>query len=300
MKLIILLLLGTTVACSSSVKKEVQTTKIEPVIESSPIMEDKRNLTERTIAVQAEPNFFEVGDSSWYGEQFQNKPTASGELFDKYALTAAHKTLPLGTEIKVHNLDNNKEAIVRINDRGPFVKNRIIDVSEKVAELLDFKELGTTRVGLTLINSENILVKDDDFFIDDDEDEDDELDDDDIVPIKPPKKDDKQNPSTKTDKKVVPNNNPPTTITKEPTTNTSKVIEGQPKGYTVQIGVFKDKKRADNFKNDLRSIFKEPIYIFNRSGTFVVQIGDYPNRNDAVTLRDQLKSKNIFGFIPPK
>jgi len=85
-------------------------------------------------------NFDEVGLSSWYGIKFQGRATASGEPFDRTKLTGAHRTLPIGSMVKIQNLENNKEVIVRINDRGPFVDERIVDVSEKTAEVLEFKE----------------------------------------------------------------------------------------------------------------------------------------------------------------
>ncbi len=74
----------------------------------------------------------------------------------------------------------------------------------------------------------------------------------------------------------------------------------KPKGFTVQIGVFKEKKRAESFKAQMKNTFNESVFLFNRSGTYVVQIGDFSNRNDAVLLRNKVKEKGIFGFIPQK
>ncbi|TAH46038.1 MAG: septal ring lytic transglycosylase RlpA family protein, partial [Treponema sp.] len=71
--------------------------------------------------------------ASWYGEEFQGRPTSSGELFDMNAYTAAHKTLPFGTMLEVTNLDNGKKVTVRVNDRGPFVEDRELDVSRAAA-----------------------------------------------------------------------------------------------------------------------------------------------------------------------
>ena len=73
--------------------------------------------------------FRQSGKASWYGVKFHGRPTSSGEIYDMYKVSAAHKTLPLGTYVKVLNLSNNRKSIVRINDRGPFVKGRIIDLS---------------------------------------------------------------------------------------------------------------------------------------------------------------------------
>src|ERR1700722_7282083 len=88
------------------------------------------------------------GVASWYGEEFNGRLTASGEVYDMYALTAAHRTLPLGTVVRVTNLDNGKTVEVKVNDRGPFVKNRIIDLSKSACRELDMLESGTARVKL--------------------------------------------------------------------------------------------------------------------------------------------------------
>jgi peptidoglycan lytic transglycosylase len=93
---------------------------------------------------------YQVGTASWYGEQFQGKTTASGEAYDMRDFTAAHPSLPLGTFVKVTNLRNGKVAVVRINDRGPVVDGRIIDVSYHTARALGFKERGLQKVRLDL------------------------------------------------------------------------------------------------------------------------------------------------------
>jgi rare lipoprotein A len=95
---------------------------------------------------------YQVGTASWYGEDFVGKPTASGEPYNMYELTAAHPTLPLGTLVKVTNLRNRRCVIVRINDRGPVVAGRIIDVSYSAARVLNFKANGIQRVRLDLVS----------------------------------------------------------------------------------------------------------------------------------------------------
>jgi len=88
----------------------------------------------------------EVGEASWYGPGLQGKETANGETFNQKELTAAHPSLPMGTKAKVTNLENGKNVEVRINDRGPFVGERVIDVSKAAAKKLDMQEDGTTQV----------------------------------------------------------------------------------------------------------------------------------------------------------
>src|SRR5438477_6123039 len=95
---------------------------------------------------------YQVGTASWYGEDFVGKPTASGEPYDMYRLTAAHPTLPLGTLVRVTNLRNRHSVIVRINDRGPVVAGRIIDVSYGAARVLNFELQGIQRVRLDVVS----------------------------------------------------------------------------------------------------------------------------------------------------
>ena len=95
----------------------------------------------------------EDGIASWYGPNFHNKVTANGEIFDQNKVSAAHKTLPLPSIVKVTNLENKKYIYVRINDRGPFVNNRIIDLSKQAAIELNFYSKGVEKVNVQLIES---------------------------------------------------------------------------------------------------------------------------------------------------
>jgi rare lipoprotein A len=96
--------------------------------------------------LQCHEGFIQTGVASWYGADFHGKTTSNGERYDMNAMTAAHKTLPLGVYVKVHNKDNGRDAIVRVNDRGPFVKGRIIDLSYAAAKKLGVDEAGTAFV----------------------------------------------------------------------------------------------------------------------------------------------------------
>jgi rare lipoprotein A len=99
-------------------------------------------------------SFEEEGTASWYGSEFHGKKTANGEIYNIDDITAAHPTLPLPSLIKITNLHNNKSLTVRVNDRGPFAKNRIIDVSKKTSEILGFKNKGTTKVKVEFLRKE--------------------------------------------------------------------------------------------------------------------------------------------------
>ena len=96
-----------------------------------------------------QPDYDETGIASWYGPTFYGKKTANGEIYTGDMLTAAHKTLPMPVNVRVTNLDNGKSLIVRVNDRGPFSRGRIIDLSRRAAELLDIIQSGTARVRVT-------------------------------------------------------------------------------------------------------------------------------------------------------
>ena len=97
------------------------------------------------------------GIASWYGPNFHGKKTSNGEYYNMYGLTAAHKTLPMNTMVKVTNLENGKSAVVRINDRGPFVKNRIIDLSYAAAKKIDMISKGTALVEIEVLGFDNIV-----------------------------------------------------------------------------------------------------------------------------------------------
>lgn len=101
---------------------------------------------------QVDPDYNQVGIASWYGPDFHKKQTANGEIFDMNALSAAHTTLPMPSFVRVTNLENNRSLILRVNDRGPFVGNRLIDVSRRGAQLLGFEKRGTTRVRVEAVS----------------------------------------------------------------------------------------------------------------------------------------------------
>jgi rare lipoprotein A len=108
-----------------------------------------------------DPNYSAVGQASWYGDAFHGRQTANGEVFDKEALAAAHPTLPLPSYVRVTNLANRRSMVVRVNDRGPYHGNRLIDVSQRVAESLDFRHYGTTRVKVDYLREASIVGSDD-------------------------------------------------------------------------------------------------------------------------------------------
>jgi rare lipoprotein A len=99
---------------------------------------------------------YQVGTASWYGQIFDGKPTASGEPYDMYDMTAAHLKLPMGSYVRVTNLRNGRAVVVRVNDRGPIVPGRIIDLSYGAAQALQFKQRGLQRVRLDLVDPRDL------------------------------------------------------------------------------------------------------------------------------------------------
>jgi rare lipoprotein A len=126
------------------------------------------NISEATAApvrsIQSNPEVrqplktkpYQVGTASWYGRIFDGKPTASGEPYDMYDMTAAHLKLPMGSYVRVTNLRNGRAVVVRVNDRGPIVPGRIIDLSYGAAQALQFKQRGLQRVRLDLVNPRDL------------------------------------------------------------------------------------------------------------------------------------------------
>lgn len=97
-------------------------------------------------------NYPQYGNASWYGGKFHGRKTASGERFDKYSFTAAHRKLPFGSILRVTNLRNGKDVYIRINDRGPFIRGRVLDMSLAAAEAIAFNGRGVIRVKIELIS----------------------------------------------------------------------------------------------------------------------------------------------------
>ena len=127
-------------------KKPAYTKYPDPDKESKASQRPYTVFGQRYEPMQGHEGFSQTGIASWYGRDFHGKKTSNGEPYDMNAMTAAHKTLPLGLYVKVYNRENGREAIVRLNDRGPFVKGRIIDLSLAAAKKLGVDVAGTAPV----------------------------------------------------------------------------------------------------------------------------------------------------------
>lgn len=128
--------------------------KIRESIILPQFFEEAKNLPgkniEETVAAE-KTEYYESGKASFYGGKWHGRKTANGEIFDTYTLTAAHKTLPFGTKVKVTNLDNGKSVVVRINNRGPYIKGRVIDLSTAAFSSIENVNKGVTSVKLEIL-----------------------------------------------------------------------------------------------------------------------------------------------------
>ena len=129
--------------------------KMEPTIDLL-VPESTPNFSKLDLAFSELDRELERGGASWYGPGFHGKRTANGERYDMHALTAAHKTLPFGTMVRVKSLVDDREVMVRITDRGPFIRNRIIDLSRAAAAELGMLGLGFKQVVLTVIEGDGV------------------------------------------------------------------------------------------------------------------------------------------------
>lgn len=165
-QLLIASLYLTLIACGSIISKQDSAPKNPPNVSNIPnaIPQDEPRskygnpasyevFGKRYYTLKTSRGYHEQGIASWYGNKFHGRRTSSGETYDMYAMTAAHKTLPLPTYVEVTNLDNGRKVIVKVNDRGPFHDDRLIDLSYSAAKKLDIISKGTGRVEVRVITS---------------------------------------------------------------------------------------------------------------------------------------------------
>lgn len=212
----------------------------------------------------------EIGIASWYGKDFDGRPTASGEIFDSRKLTAAHRNFPLGSIVSVKNLENNKEVVLKINDRGPYVKTRIIDVSEYAAEVLGFKQKGLAKVQVKLLQRGDLKEKGEGataaFFNR-------AIADSGSSPIEQIYEEKKQ--------KILKN-----------------VINIKDfKHYSVQIGSFTDLKNIIRVKEEIEQKLPYPITIVQKENDYQIRVGRFSERYPAEVLRQKLEEEGYKGFV---
>ncbi|HNE49847.1 MAG TPA: septal ring lytic transglycosylase RlpA family protein [Chitinophagales bacterium] len=255
----------------------------------------------------------EYGTASHYGVGFNGRPTASGEIYSEKKLTAAHKTLPLGTVLKVTNLHNNKSVYVKVNDRGPFVKGRILDLSTKAADLLGYRNKGTTKVKYEVVSEENVpsdlMTASNNIARQNGIEEVDSIQTEANVSI-PVGKKVTSTEKTATTKEEQPQPQPCTEIkdsnlngiTNKNTYAVITRIDKSKKGfYGLQIGVFSDMNSIFALINELESKYGQSLLVeqaeLNGKSIFKVFIGKYQNRAYADALKSSLSDKYADAFV---
>ncbi|MBQ2887177.1 MAG: septal ring lytic transglycosylase RlpA family protein [Alphaproteobacteria bacterium] len=220
----------------------------------------------QTYTPKEDYSYSEIGIASWYGDDFHDKRTANGETYNMRAITAAHRTLPLPSIVKVTNLENGKSIIARVNDRGPYVKNRIIDVSQKGAELLGYKNKGTAKVKVEILADESKALKEAMLS---------------------------KNNTSKTYANALPTNKIATTTgVNKPLTlaqnTTLKPAETGP--FFVQVGAFSDFNKAQMLADSMKRFGNVSIFeaYLSKDGVYRVRIGAYNSRNEALKILDRL------------
>lgn len=255
----------------------------------------------------------EYGTASHYGGGFNGRPTASGEIYSDKKLTAAHKTLPLGTVLKVTNLNNNKSVYVKINDRGPYIKGRILDLSTKAADLLGYRSKGTTKVKYEIITEENVpsdlMTASNNIASQNGIEAIDSTNIEASIAI-PIGKKTTTSEETSTAKEKQPQPQPCTEIKDSNTNgitnrNTYAIItrvDKSKKGfYGLQIGVFSDMNSIFTLINELESKYGQSLLVeqsdLNGKGVYKVYIGKYQNRAYADALKSSLSDKYAEAFV---
>lgn len=260
--------------------------------------------------------YYQIGKASWYGKRFHGKKTASGNKFDMYQFTGAHRTLPFGTRVLVRNLKNGKEATVVINDRGPYIQSRIIDLSYAAAIALGYAENGVANVGLIVIDSlpkkasgqKNKQVRLDLMNPDN---------------VSTPKEQSLDDPFLQWEKKGKPevqgnersakflkeekmdnkdslNFNFSDTEKKDTDTNQLNELRSQNprKGsITVQVGSFKVRDNAERLKIELENKYRQPVYIKKSSSWYKVWVGQFENRSEAKVLQRRLHKNGVKSIL---
>ncbi|OFC71843.1 septal ring lytic transglycosylase RlpA family protein [Alteromonas confluentis] len=201
--------------------------------------------------------FVETGQASWYGQKFHGHLTSNGETYNMFSMTAAHKTLPLPSYVKVTNLSNGKTAIVRVNDRGPFHSDRIIDLSYAAAKKLDYQKHGTAQVKLEVIHF------------------------------------DKNNQVTVGNQPTVSYQEyagiVPLPVEPEPEETT------EPEGWYIQVAAVSDAERAKSVSTVLSQLYQVPAEIPLVDNVYKLRLGPLADRFQARMLLDDLKQNGYPG-----
>ncbi len=244
---------------SENLSSETSTLEMHPSVMGSPVGSYKIGKTYNVDGMEYTPSenygYQAEGMSSWYGSEFAGQKTANGAIFNPQAYTAAHKTLPLPSVIKVTNLDNGKTTYARVNDRGPFTKNRLVDVSEAVAEELGMKVNGTARMKVELMEAESKQLKE----------------------------------------RAMANGTVQTSMPAQPSgLSQSEMMPSQPvisNGYFVQAGALASNANAESMRSQINSVGNS--LVVNEGGYYKVRVGPFQTMDQAIQAKNSLQQYGI-------
>ncbi len=227
-----------------------------------------------------EPDYNEIGTASWYGRDFHGKATANGELFDMNVVSAAHPTLPIPSLVEVTNLTNGRSMVVRVNDRGPFVSDRLIDLSARGATLLGFRDQGSTQVRVRYIGP-----ADPDSLVT-------------TANLTAPSDEQKWSRPAPTPVQTV----PPTRVAEQKPTRTVKAARVNSdevvSGHYVQAGAFSSRvnaERALNRVSDMGSAQIVETQTASGANLYRVLIGPFENQAEASALAESVSEQGVSG-----
>ena len=213
--------------------------------------------------IPSRDRFYQLGKASWYGREFHGKVTASGERFNMYKLTAAHRMLPFGTEILVRNLDNRREVRVAINDRGPYIEDRVLDLSYAAAKRLGMITKGQAMVGIKILRSRNDNRYSNKSTVDND-----------IEPVVggARREEDYNEENRHFDESIY-------------------------NRYSIQVGAFYSRRHAENLKRRLESLFDNPIMLARDNDLYKVRIEGITSKVEVIRHKRLLDEEGIPFFI---
>jgi rare lipoprotein A len=213
-----------------------------------------------------EDRFFQKGYASWYGREFHGKITASGERFDMNQLTAAHKTLPFGSIVEVRNLENGKSVRLKINDRGPYRGNRIIDVSYEAARALDMVKSGEASVGINVIHmGDNSTAH--------------------------------QSNTGTSYVEPVSDRGLPLNVNRYDSASRYESSQSYSSGVKLQAGAFYSRRNAENLRDRVQSMTDMPVKVIQDGDFYKVRVEGLQSKYEADRLKNSLYNSNISSFV---
>lgn len=226
---------------------------------------------------QSDPDYDVKGVGSWYGEQFHNRRTANGEIFDMDAVSAAHKTLPLPSLVEVTNLDNGRKMVVRVNDRGPFVGDRVIDLSRAAADQLGYRRQGVARVRVRYVGPAPKSSFGPRQYAQSP-----------VQPAQPPPRPERPERPRADAEPVWPAEPPPI-----PT----QIIAARQPAFKVQAGAFSSRENAERAVAQLKSAGRAMIEPFQRDGGTIYRVTMSAGEDESLawSLRDRVVSLGYSG-----